>query len=63
MTFIMLLFLLAAIRYRSFYCNRLYMLQRHKASAFCVPVVPLFMNSQCTILEGVAVSKRETNVC
>jgi hypothetical protein len=55
MTFIMLLFLLAAIHYRSFYCNRLYMLQRHKASAFCVPIVLLFMNSQYIILEGVAV--------
>jgi len=55
MTFIMLLFLLAAIHYRSLYCNRLYMVQRHKASAFSGPIVLLFMNSQFILLEGVAV--------
>jgi hypothetical protein len=55
MTFIKLLFLIAAIHYRSLHCNRLYMLQRHKLSAFCVPIVLLFTNSRCRILGGVAV--------
>jgi len=39
----------------SLYCNRLYMVQRHKASAFSGPIVLLFMNFQFIILEGVAV--------